>query len=101
MNTTEVIESNVKGVNQQDLIKGDFTPENALEIINHLFGKKINFHERKNFSHEIRFGEVDQNSKERIKELKEGKASLFEILQEAKEKGKNLRIKSTVSVEII
>ncbi|MEN2280886.1 hypothetical protein AAGF08_02025 [Algoriphagus sp. SE2] len=101
MNTTEVFEKDVKKINDQDLIKGDFSPEEASEIINHLFAKKINFHERKNFSDEIRFGEVDNNSKERIKELKKCKASLNEFMELAKKQGKNLRIKSSISVEII
>lgn len=101
MNTTEVSERAVNEINQQNLIKGDFSPEDASEIVNHLFAKKINFHERKNFSHEIRFGEVDQNSKERIKELKQCKASLNEFLEQAKKQGKNLKIKSSISLEII
>ncbi|WP_296700725.1 hypothetical protein [Algoriphagus sp.] len=101
INTTEITEKAVKEIIQQELIKGDFSPENASEIINHLFAKKINYHERKNFSHEIRFGEVDQNSKERIMELKECKALLNDFLVQAKEQGKNLRIYSSISVEII
>jgi 2-hydroxy-3-keto-5-methylthiopentenyl-1-phosphate phosphatase len=101
MNTTELNESTISKVNEHDLIKGNFSPEDASEIINHLFAKKINFHERRNFSDEIRLGEVDQNSKERIKELKQSKASLNEFLRDAKEQGKSLRIVSSISVEII
>lgn len=101
MNTTQLSESTMSETNQHDLIKGEFSPEDASEIINHLFAKKINFHERRNFSDEIRLGEVDQNSKERIQELKESKALLNEFLKYAKEQGKNLRIESTISVEII
>lgn len=101
MNTAQLTESTISDINQHDLIKGEFSPEDASEIINHLFAKKINFHERRNFSDEIRLGEVDQTSKERIKELKQSKASLNEFLSYAKEQGKTLRIKSSISVEII
>ncbi len=101
MDTITKTANTIADINRQDLIKGEFSPEDASEIINHLFAKKINFHEIKNFSNEIRFGEADLKSKERIIELKEGKASLNEFLKDAREKGKNLRIVSSISVETI
>lgn len=84
-----------------DLINGDFSVEEAMEIINHLIDKKINFHQLKSFSHEIRFGEPDQNSVKRSKELKESKMYANELIQLAKEQGGALRIKSSLSIEII
>jgi ABC-type Fe3+ transport system substrate-binding protein len=98
---TQDNELKVAEINQQDLIKGEFSPEEASEIINHMISKKINFHELKNFSSEIRFGSIDKNSKERIEQLKACKSSLNETLQEAKKLGKPLRITSSISVEII
>ena len=98
---TQDNELKVAEINQQDLIKGEFSPEEASEIINHMISKKINFHELKNFSSEIRFGSIDKNSKERIEQLKACKASLNETLQEAKKLEKSLRITSSISVEII
>jgi hypothetical protein len=84
-----------------DLIKGDFTPEEALEILSYLIDKKINFHELKTFSNEIRFGQVDQKSLTRSEELKQSKAAIKEFIQIAQEQGKTLRIKSSVTVEVI
>ncbi len=84
-----------------DLIKGDFTPEEALEILSYLIDKKINFHELKTFSNEIRFGQVDQKSLKRSEELKQSKAAIKEFIQIAQEQGKTLRIKSSVTVEVI
>ncbi|WP_086539703.1 hypothetical protein [Algoriphagus antarcticus] len=86
---------------KHDLVRGNFSPEDALEIINHLIAEKINFHEMRSFSSKIRFGEVDQNSEVRIKELKQSKASINVLISNAKEQGKTLKIESTISVELI
>ncbi|MCB0494412.1 MAG: hypothetical protein KDC93_18570, partial [Cyclobacteriaceae bacterium] len=86
---------------QCELIKGDFSPDDALEIINHLITKKITFHELRSFSSEIRFGEVDQKSIDRSKELKQSKASVEKFIQQAKEQNKTLRIKSNILIELI
>jgi hypothetical protein len=84
-----------------DLIRGDFTPDEALEILCYLIDKKINFHQVKTFTNEIRFGEVDKSSAKRCEELKQSKASIKEIVQLAKEQGHDLRIKSSVTIEIL
>ncbi len=86
---------------EYDLIRGDFSPEEALEILTYLIDKKINFHHVKNFGSEIRFGEVDQNSVKRCEELKQSKASIKEMAKLAMEQGKTLRIKSSVQIEIL
>lgn len=84
-----------------DLIKGEFTPDEALEILVYLFDKKINFHQLKSFSSEIRFGDEDQKSVKRYKELKLSKASMVEFMQSAKEQGRKLKINSNVTIEIL
>jgi hypothetical protein len=84
-----------------DLIKGDFTTDEASEILNYLIDKKIRFHRLKRFSTEIRFGGIDENSEQRCEELKESKTSMNEFIQLAKKQGRTLRIKSSLSIEII
>ncbi|HSF54262.1 MAG TPA: hypothetical protein VLA71_10940 [Algoriphagus sp.] len=101
MKTAQLNQTVMTDSNQQDLIRGDFSPEDAKEIINHLFSEKINFHGVKSFSNKIRFGEVDHNSERRIIELKQSKDALNEMIKSAKEQGKTLKIESTVSIEII
>jgi hypothetical protein len=101
MNTAQQIESTITDKNQHDLVKGSFSPEDALEIINHLIAEKINFHEMRSFSSKIRFGEVDQNSEERIIELKKSRAAFTSIITKAREQGKTLKIESTISVEVL
>ena len=84
-----------------DLIKGDYTPEEALEIISHLLMKKINFHDLKSFSNQIRFGIEDTSSIKRIKELRNSNEELKQLVKEAKLSGKTLRVKSNITVELI
>lgn len=84
-----------------DLIKGEYTPEEGLEIISHLLMKKINFHELKSFSKQIRFGMEDTASLKRIEELKASSEELKQLIKEAKLTGKNLRVKSNITVELI
>ncbi len=97
--TTQEISEIVKG--EYDLIKGEFSPEDALEIINHLIAKKISFHQLKNFSNEIRFGTVDEKSVTRCTELKQCSAAITDLIQQAEKQGKNLNIKSTISIELV
>ena len=84
-----------------DLIRGEFSPEESLEILDYLIDKKINFHQTKIFSQEIRYGEVDEKSKQRCEELKKSKAAVREFIQKAREQGGQLRIKSNLNLEII
>ncbi len=86
---------------QFDLVKGDFSPEDALEINNHLILKKINFHEVRSFSHLMKFGLADESSLKRIKELKQDKEAIQNLVLQAREQGKTLRIKATISIELI
>lgn len=101
MKHTQVSETTLKEKGQYDLIRGDFSPEDALEIMDHIFFKKITFHEQRSFSNEIRFGEPDKDSLMRCEELKRSKGSVSEMIQLATELGKTLRIKSSISIELI
>jgi hypothetical protein len=101
MITTTVKERSEILKDEQELIKGDFSPEDAADVLNHLITKKINFHEMRSFSSEIRFGEVDKNSIKRAKELTQSRQSINDMIKLAKEQGKNLRVSSTISIEIV
>lgn len=100
MNTAQSTEHKMTDSKAHDLVKGKFSPEDAKEIINHLISGKINFHEMRSFSNKIRFGEVDQNSQVRIKELKHSRAAINVLIVQAKEQGKTVTIESTISVEL-
>ena len=83
------------------LIKGEFIPDDALEVINHLLIEKISFHKRRSFSNEIRFGNKDNASLVRIEELSICLDSLINIIGTAKNDGKVLKIDSTIIIQIV
>lgn len=86
---------------QHDLVKGNFSPEDAGDIVNHLISKKINFHEARSFSSEIRFGIKDEHSIQRVKELKETKSALNKIIEQAEQEGSEVAVRCNISIEII
>ncbi|MGB8704813.1 MAG: hypothetical protein WCD31_07275 [Gillisia sp.] len=83
------------------LVKGRFDPEEAAEIVNTLFSKKINFHDLKSFSDGIRFGSQDETSEKRIKELKAARENAKRLLELAKSTGKSIRLNSEILVELV
>lgn len=87
--------------NQYDLIKGEFTHEEAEEILMNLVAKKINFHELRSLGKELRFGEKDMASLKRSEELKQTQKRLIKVLEQAKTQGKNLKIQSAVNITLI
>lgn len=84
-----------------DLIRGEYTAEDAQEILNNLITHKIHFHERKSFSSQIRYGHTDEKSLSRVKQLQHNRELINEIINEANSLNKNIRITSKITVEII
>lgn len=90
-------------VNKQkkDLLRGKYSAEEAKEIISNFITQKINFHNMRNYSSQIRYERPDENSLIRIEELKESRKSLMELINTAKEEGRTLKIDSTITIELI
>jgi hypothetical protein len=100
MAETETQEYSLEDKGQYDFIKGEFSPQDTREIIEHI-SKMINFHKLKSWSHDIKFGVADQRSLDRIEELKACEQSIREHIQLAKELGKTIRIQSQINIELI
>jgi hypothetical protein len=83
------------------LVKGEYTPEEAAEIVSDLFSKKINFHNLKHFSQQIRFGLNDDSVSKRVQELTDAKTKAIEIIENAKASDRKVKIHSTISIEIL
>lgn len=101
MSTIQLKEKSQTTTNQFELIKGEFSPEDAKEIISHLIQEKINFHNNRSFSQILRSGNGCEWSLTRIEELKESKEAIKVLLDTAKEEGKSLKIKSNIIIEIV
>ena len=84
-----------------DFIKGEFTPEDAIEIITHMISKKIGFHETRSFNRLLRVGSKDEASLKRAEELKSINESIKEFIRQAEVDNKLLRIESKISIEFI
>ena len=85
----------------EDLVRGEYSAGEAREIISNLIVQKINFHNLKNFSSKERFGETDQNSLQRIEELKKSKQRMLQMIDTAEEAGKSVKISSTITIELL
>lgn len=89
--------SNEIPITEIKLVSGEFSAEEAKEVMMSLLDAKIHFHCRKNFSLEERFGEKDKDSILRIKQLKTTKEDLKALFHWAKKNNKTFRISSDVS----
>ncbi|MFY0605853.1 MAG: hypothetical protein JXR10_04005 [Cyclobacteriaceae bacterium] len=79
------------------LIDGEFSQEEAKEILIHLLSYKIKFHNQKIFSINERFGEKDEKSMKRIYELTQTLKELKETLN-ALESDAVLNINSSIKI---
>lgn len=80
------------------LIDGRFDAKEAREVLLKLINFKINFHEQKIFEFDERFGMVNEPSVMRLKELKESRRKLFQIVQNAEQNGEELIIESNIRI---
>lgn len=80
------------------LISGDFTPEEAKEILTHHFTNKIKFHQAKNFSSVERFGLQDKVAINRIPELNESLTHIQQLIDYAIANNEIISIQSKVSI---
>lgn len=83
------------------LIDGEFSFEEAKEILNNIFMYKINFHNLKNWSSNERFGKEDEIAQKRIPALKKETERLLEFLSDEKIKNKRIIISSLINISIL
>jgi hypothetical protein len=80
------------------LIDGEFSQTEAMEVLNNVFSGKIQFHQMKNFSSQIRFGKDDEMSIKRIAQLKESIEAISKLIKEAKIGNGKIEITSVVNI---
>ncbi len=83
------------------IIDGDFTYDEAKEILINMFTTKINFHNIKNWSSQERLGIEDSTAKKRIPALRSEMKKLEVILEEAKIKKRKLLVSSEINISIL
>jgi hypothetical protein len=87
-------------IKEIELIKSDYHPEEALDVLSNLIQQKIAYHTQKTIRHQEIFGEPDLQAEQRLKELQNIKKTL---IQELKQLDPNtvLHINGNVSLTVI
>lgn len=88
-------------IEKLSLIEGNFSCDEAKEILANIFLTKIHFHEKKSFSSQVRFGKEDEIALKRIPDLKNEMDKLFQIILDAKSNNKKLIITSEINISLI
>jgi hypothetical protein len=88
----------MKNTNELKLIDGQFSPEEAEEILMNIFLSKIHFHENKNFSSEERFGKKDLTALKRIPELQKNMDVISKLIADAKHNNETVKIIAEVKI---
>ena len=88
----------MESVQTLNLISGTLAPNEAKEILLEMIKSKINFHNLRNFSSEIRYNRPDLQSKRRIEELTEAKEILLDMISDAKRDSKKIKIEAELLV---
>ncbi|WP_194851004.1 hypothetical protein [Nonlabens antarcticus] len=84
------------------LVKGEFTPSQASEVINALIDQKINYHKIENIQMWEKDHSTDQEPlKKRIKELENEKEVARKFIADLKAKGKKLTMDGTIILKAI
>jgi hypothetical protein len=87
-------------IEKLNLIEGNFSKEEAREILMSVFSSKINFHRLKNFSSQERYGKQDETAQKRLPELKKEIEKVLQIVSEAKSTNKRLLITSEIVIQL-
>ena len=82
------------------LISGVFHPEEANQLLMTLIEDKIRFHQRNDWSRRERFGETDAAGVKRVSELRQTKAELAGVIEEAAAAGMKLTIKGNIEITL-
>ncbi len=82
------------------LIAGEFSPEEAREVLYSLLRSKIEFHCQKDFSSQERFGNPDLDSKKRVAELREAQEEMFAFMQQALEENRKVKLASEIIISL-
>jgi hypothetical protein len=83
------------------LIDGVFNPIEAKKIVISLINNKINYHDLEDFSNHIRFNNNLSHSQKRVNELQVAKEELSNLISLAEANGWELKINSTIEINIV
>ncbi|MGB5203589.1 hypothetical protein [Eudoraea sp.] len=82
-------------------IKGLFSPAEAADVLLSLINDKIKFHTVKSLNLRHEGPDADLTSEDRIKELKEAKKIIEQLVLSAHKNGYELEINSTIDIKLV
>lgn len=82
-------------------IKGLFSPAEAADVLLSLINDKIKFHTVKSLNLRHEGPDADLTSEDRIKELKEAKKIIEQLVLSAHKNGCELEINSTIDIKLV
>jgi hypothetical protein len=89
-------------IQKVQLVEGQFSPSHANQVITSLLDTKINFHKLIKLSACIGEHEADtEYTDKRIEELQLEKLVAQELIKEARQNGKNIRINGTLELTFV
>ncbi len=97
----EYVESEHDSLQEILLISGQFSAEEAKEILTSLISSKLSFHSKKNMRSIEYTGQVDHKAKKRIKELEEMRFEILKLMEEGEKKGCTFNIHSDINIKLV
>ena len=82
-------------------INGEFTPEDAKELLLNVIAKKMQFHSVDSHSLWEKNAAEDNGSKKRLNELKMAREEILLLLTNDSLNGKKINIHSTIEIEVL
>jgi hypothetical protein len=83
------------------LAKGRFAPEEASELVQHLFYDEVNFQHAQSFSQWVRFSAENQDIPLKIEALKKAHQQAKALIAAAKKSGRTVQVHASISIELI
>lgn len=83
------------------LVKGEFTPAEAREVLTSLINSKLRFHSKKNLQAYEMHGKTDTNSEQRIQELKQLRKKVLADLSKATEEDCTVELQANVNLKFL
>jgi len=83
------------------IIEGNFTPDEANEILSQMINSKIKYHNLRNLSSQVRYGTDDEISHTRIPGLMQEMEKLQAIVSEANNTNKRVVVTSAIKIVLM
>lgn len=82
-------------------ITGEFSQEDARELLLNIISKKIQFHSVDSLSLWEKNATEDASAKKRLEELQISRSEVLQLLTSQNTQGKKIKINSTIEIEVL